>query len=34
MTEPTTTTCRYCKKPADDQDGLCSVCRAERRALI
>ena len=27
MTEPTTTTCRYCKKPADDQDGLCSVCR-------
>jgi hypothetical protein len=29
MTEPTSTTCRYCGKPADDQDGMCSVCRAE-----
>ena len=32
MTEPTTTTCRYCKKPADDQDGLCSVCRCRAEA--
>lgn len=29
MTELTTTTCRFCKELADDQDGLCSVCRAE-----
>ncbi len=29
MTELTTTTCRWCKELADDQDGFCSVCRAE-----
>jgi hypothetical protein len=27
MTEPSTTTRRYCKKPADDKDGLCSQSR-------
>ncbi len=29
MTDLTTTTCRSCKELADDQDGSCSICRAE-----